>query len=222
MKDLNTLIFLNGKLPVKQVVKYFLKPGNFIICADGGANKIKKLGIKPNVILGDLDSIRTDTLNYFRKTGTEIIKIEEQETTDFEKSINYCLENKLDNCIIFGATSTRPDHTINNFSIMKRYYKKINLRIIDDNFEITFLNKSTIFNYKVNRLISFLGFPEANGITTTGLKYPLKNIALPFGQKESTSNVALGDKIKLQIRNGKIFVIRDFELLVKHGLFLNT
>ena len=208
MKDLNTLIFLNGKLPVKQVVKYFLKPGNFIICADGGANKIKKLGIKPNVILGDLDSIRTDTLNYFRKTGTEIIKIEEQETTDFEKSINYCLENKLDNCIIFGATSTRPDHTINNFSIMKRYYKKINLRIIDDNFEITFLNKSTIFNYKVNRLISFLGFPEANGITTTGLKYPLNNEDLEFGVREGTLNSSVSDKITIKIKKGNLLLFK--------------
>jgi len=70
--------------------------------------------------------------------------------------------------------------------------------------------------------ISLYGFDRKTKITSTGLKYSLNNTALPFGKKESTSNVALGDKIKLRIRNGKIFIIRDFELLVKHGLFQYT
>ena len=43
-----------------------------------------------------------------------------------------------------------------------------------------------------------------------GLKYPLKNSILPFGEKESTSNVALTEKVKFEITGGLIFVVRNF------------
>ena len=43
---------------------------------------------------------------------------------------------------------------------------------------------------------------------------------LPFGVRESTSNVAVSGLVKLTIKNGKIFVIRDFETMRKNDLFI--
>jgi thiamine pyrophosphokinase len=208
MEESETLIFLNGNIPGKQIINHFLDPEKFIICADGGANRILRFRIKPDIIIGDMDSAKKETLNYFNKKGTKIIKIEEQETTDFEKSLNYCLKNNLTNCVIFGAISTRPDHTLNNFSIMKRYYKKLKMKLIDNKFEIEFLRKSFTFNYKINNIISFLGFPLAEGITTNGLKYPLRNEALEFGVREGTLNTSVSDKITIKFRKGNLLLFR--------------
>jgi len=47
----------------------------------------------------------------------------------------------------------------------------------------------------------------------------LKNVSLPFGKKESTSNVATSDFVKLNINGGSIFVIRDLKLMMKYDLF---
>jgi thiamine pyrophosphokinase len=63
--------------------------------------------------------------------------------------------------------------------------------------------------------ISVYGFNDKTKITSNGLKYPLKNIALPFGKRESTSNVAGRNIVSLKIKNGIVFVIRDFEVLKK-------
>jgi len=52
-----------------------------------------------------------------------------------------------------------------------------------------------------------------------GLKYPLKETQLPFGVRESTSNLAVKEEVKLNIKSGKIFVIRDFETMEKNDLF---
>jgi thiamine pyrophosphokinase len=70
--------------------------------------------------------------------------------------------------------------------------------------------------------ISLYGFDERTKITSTGLKYPLKKTRLPFGKRESTSNAAVNNMIKLKIERGIIFVIRDFNTLRKHGLLQLT
>ena len=68
-------------------------------------------------------------------------------------------------------------------------------------------------------MISLYGLNGETRITSSGLKYPLSNIALPFGKRESTSNIALADRLKLKIKNGIIFVVRDFDTVKKHKLF---
>jgi thiamine pyrophosphokinase len=67
--------------------------------------------------------------------------------------------------------------------------------------------------------ISIYGFDSKTKIISKGLKFPLKNIALPFGERESTSNVAISNKVTLKINGGIIFVIRDFNVMKKNDLF---
>lgn len=204
----SALIFLNSKPPKKSILNKFLALNNHIICADGGANRILKHNIIPDIILGDLDSINKKTLNYFYKKGIEIRKIEEQETTDFEKSLLYCLSKKINSCVIFGAISTRPDHTLNNFSILKRYYKKMNLKIIDDRFEIIFINKFISFDYQPGSVVSFLGFPVARGIITEGLKYTLNNEDLELGEREGTLNICISNKVSIKFKKGDLLLFK--------------
>ncbi|HEY5123334.1 MAG TPA: thiamine diphosphokinase [Ignavibacteria bacterium] len=208
MPEQITVIFLNGKLPPLKIIRKYLLKNSYIICADGGANRIRAFKIIPKIILGDLDSIKKETKEYFRKKKTEIRKIDEQNTTDFEKSLLYCIENNLNNIIIFGAISTRSDHTLNNFSILKRYYKTLKLKIIDKKFEIFFIDKSVEFDYKVNKLISFLAFPFAKGVTTNGLKYPLQNEDLEFGVREGTLNLSESDKITINFLEGDLLLFK--------------
>ena len=208
MKEKYTLLFLNGDFPSLKILKKFYKKSSCIICVDGGANNLIKTKIKPDIIIGDLDSIKKKTLKYFKKKGSEIIKIVEQETTDFEKSLLYCLEKNLDNIIIFGAISRRPDHTLNNFSVLKRYYNKLDIKIIDKQFEIFFLRKKIEFNYKVNNVISLMALPVAKGITTEGLQYKLNNEDLEFGVREGTLNNAVSEKISISFSSGDLLLFK--------------
>ncbi len=208
MSERITIIFLNGKLPTLRIISKFLKNNPYIICADGGANKIKKFKIVPDIILGDLDSIKKDTKVYFTKMKTVIIKIDEQDTTDFEKCLLYCTENDLNNIFIFGAISTRSDHKLNNFSILKRYYKVLKIKIIDDKFEIFFIDNSIEFDYKIGKVISFLAFPIAKRINTVGLKYPLDNEDLEFGVREGTLNSSESEKITINFSEGDLLLFK--------------
>jgi thiamine pyrophosphokinase len=202
----NCAIFLNGDLPRTKVARNYIQKDTLIICADGGSNNISKYRITPNVIIGDMDSIKPSKLKEFRKKNLEIIKIDEQETTDFEKCLKYCLEHKINDIYVFGGSGPRADHTLNNYSIMKRYYKKLNARMIDDKFEISFINHNTKFNYTKGELVSLLALPKATKVKTKGLRYPLHYEDLEFGKREGTLNESTSTSVSVSFDRGSLLI----------------
>lgn len=207
MNKIEAIIFLNGKIPFKILDKYY-KNDIYLICADGAANELKEHKIIPNIILGDLDSAKKDTLKFYKKKGVQIRKIEEQDTTDFEKALMYSIENNFRNILIFGASSRRQDHTLNNYSVLKRYYKALNLKIIDTKFEIFFIDKNISFDYPKKKSISMMPMPIAKGITTKGLKYKLTDEDLELGVREGTLNVSEEINISIAFKEGDLLLFK--------------
>ncbi len=72
----NALVICNGEVLVKKAIAPLLQKSSFIVCADGGANKARELGIRPDVIIGDLDSISPATAKLFSNVKT--IRVESQ------------------------------------------------------------------------------------------------------------------------------------------------
>lgn len=212
------IIIANGKPPVKKVIRYLQTTGcNTLICADGGADTAKKLRLIPDYIIGDFDSVKQETLRFFRNKS-EIIRIKRQNDTDVEKALKYAIRKKFSEAILLGAIGDRLDHSFCNMGIVIKFFDKIKVRIVSDKSILTPYNGVVELPAVKGETISLYGFDDKTRITTEGLKYPLKKTALPFGKKESTSNVVLKDKIRLKIERGMIFVIRDFNLLKIHGL----
>lgn len=205
---MQNIIFLNGEFPRKKLIDKYLMKSEFIIAADGGANYLKSQNIKPDLIIGDLDSLEENSLSYFRKMKVKIIKLKEQETTDFEKSLNYCLKNKLNEIIVFGASSMRPDHTFNNFSVLKRFHKKLNIKFISEEFEIFYIDRRIEFDYKPGETVSFLAFPSAKGVRTKGLKYRLRGENLEFGKREGTLNESVSKKVSIDFESGNLLLFK--------------
>jgi thiamine pyrophosphokinase len=67
--------------------------------------------------------------------------------------------------------------------------------------------------------ISLYGLSSKTKIFSQGLHYELQNVSLPFGVRESTSNIARQNLVRLKISDGVIFIIRDINLMIKHDLF---
>lgn len=214
----NILIIANGKAPLKSAVQYFVRKGfSTIICADGGANSAKNLGIIPNYIIGDLDSIKPSTLKYYQSKST-IIKYRRQTDTDVEKCLMFAIKKGYREAVLLGVTGDRLDHTIGNLGIVLKYFKKIKTHIAADNSFLTPYHNFTSLHSKEGEIISIYAFDNKTSITSKGLKYPLKNSKLPFGIKESTSNAATNSVVELKIKGGVVFVIRDFNFVKKYDL----
>lgn len=212
------IIIANGKAPNKSDVKYFQSLGyNTVICADGGANSLYKLGLIPDLIIGDFDSIDSDVKKYY-STRSKIIRYTRQNDTDVEKCLKYAISTNYIKAVILGATGDRLDHSICNLGILLKFYNKIIISMMHESSYLQVLSGRNVLDTIRGEIISIYGFDNRTKIQSAGLKYPLKNIALPFGVRESTSNIALENNIELNITGGKVFVVRDYKLLKSHGL----
>ena len=213
------IILANGQPPSKKVFNFFSRNDyNTLICADGGANTAAKLGLIPDYIIGDLDSISPNVYDYFFDR-CEIIQLKRQSDTDVEKCLKYAVKKKFDDVILLGSTGDRLDHSFCNIGIVLKYFDRINIKIIHKKSLLSAYTGNVTLKTIPNEIISIYGIDSKTRITSTGLKYQLKNISLPFGKKESTSNIALRNEVALKIKDGIVLVIRDFETMSKYGLF---
>ncbi|MBS3945059.1 MAG: thiamine diphosphokinase [Melioribacter sp.] len=210
------IILANGQPPKKSTINFLIGKGySTLICADGGANTAMKLKLIPDFIIGDLDSIKPVVLNYYKNKST-IIKIGRQNDTDVEKCLKYAIKNKFTEAVILGATGDRLDHSFCNLGIVLKFSTQLNVSVVHQKSILRVYSGNVFLNTVQGEVISLYGIRSQTRISSNGLKYKLNNIALPFGEKESTSNIALRKKVELKITNGNIFVVRDFELMKKH------
>lgn len=215
----NCIILANGHAPSKKVISYFSVNGyNTLICADGGANSASKLGLIPDYIIGDLDSIKPEVYDYFFDK-CEIIQITRQNDTDVEKCLKFAIKNKYRDVIMLGSTGNRLDHSFCNLGIVLKYFGRITIRIIHEKSILSAHTGNVLLNTMPDEAISIYGIDARTRISSNGLKYQLRNISLPFGKKESTSNKALRNTVSLSIKGGIVFIVRDFQTMSKYGLF---
>ena len=213
------IILANGKPPKKSLITFFQRKGfNTLICADGGANSALQMGLFPDVIIGDLDSISAKALKEY-KSVSKVIRLKRQNDTDVEKCLKYAINKKFDEALLVGVTGNRLDHTFCNIGIVLKFYHKITLSMIAENSFLKPYERKIKLRTYPGETISIYGFDQKTKISAKGLKYPLKNIALPFGERESTSNIAKSDKVELKIIGGVIFVIRDLKQVIANDLF---
>src|ERR1700733_10533352 len=88
----DAVVFLGGELLDKDNPCEFARNSNLFVCADKGAEHAMQLGLIPHAIIGDLDSVSSETLKYFAERNCKIIRNPDQESNDFEKILTYLLE----------------------------------------------------------------------------------------------------------------------------------
>ena len=207
MKKEKIILILNGKLPNYKDISSFLQKYNLIICADGAANKIIELGIDPNYILGDLDSIDSDNLKKYSKN---IIQLKNQNYNDLHKSLVWVKEKNIKKIDIIGIDGKRIDHTIGNFSIILDCISFIDITIYTEYGTIYTVNKERIFKNCNKKSISIFNSMSENKITTYGLKYELNDICLE-GLYKGTLNKAIEDKITIKTKKNILIYINEVQ-----------
>ncbi len=211
------IILANGRPPEKRHIEYFVSHGYpFLICADGGADTARNLGLKPDVIAGDLDSVTPETLEYYR--GKAVIeKIDRQDDTDMEKCIKLAVREGFDRCVIMAATGDRLDHSFNNIGITLKYNDIINILLVSESSCMRLITGSTRVNGIPGETVSLFGIDDKTKFTTTGLQFPLNRESLPFGVRDGTSNSALTGRFEVLVEGGTGIMMRDIEKVIESG-----
>tara|TARA_A100001015_G_scaffold2511_1_gene3322 strand:+ start:507 stop:1127 length:621 start_codon:yes stop_codon:yes gene_type:complete len=185
-------LFGNGPSPTHPIVKDRLKSIKTFFCVDGGADKLLTTGYTPDVILGDLDSINKDKKLY----SCTVVYLEDQSKNDLEKSISWCISQGIEELELFGFSNGRDDHHLANLFIMENFSNKVKMKMFTDNSLIFCINKYSTFSSKANQTVSIFTFNKKTKITTTGLKYALKNSSLTY-PSQGISNLAIGSSFSV-------------------------
>ena len=210
------VIFANGELPDLASARALLQPGDYLIAADGGANHLMKMGILPEVVIGDLDSVDEDIL--FELTTAEVNieqYSEDKDETDIELALQYAVELGAASILIVGALGGRLDQTLANLSILTDpLLPKIDIRLDDGVEEVFFCRASSNKGRQVEvqgrsvdtvSLIPWHG--PVDGVATEGLQWPLYGEKLFPEKSRGVSNVMLGESASVKIDKGLLLIV---------------
>ncbi len=194
-------IIANGSVGNPDKLRDKLKPFPSIIAADGGLLNCQKAGISPDFIIGDIDSTPADILDQYREVPIKIFPTD-KDHTDLELAIEEAVKQNISEIVVFCALEMRTDHALYNLHLLNRYPKI--LRIESDYETLFSIEGKNTLNCRPGQILSLIpvGVP-AKGITTTGLKWELKNAAFNQ-QKMSLSNICLSDTISIEISEGSL------------------
>lgn len=197
------MLICNGEPPPRTLARRYASRADLIVAADGGANTALRHGIRPHVIIGDLDSITPASRKFF--ASSLIIQVKRQDNTDLEKALDYLKARKIKEASILGATGRRIDFTLANLSSIWNYASAMRLTVIGDGWYAVPVVSRTTIAAKPGTTVSLIPFGRCTGITLKGLKYPLSEATMNVGDI-GVSNVVSRSPFSVTVRRGKMLL----------------
>ena len=209
----------NGQFPKKEYPLYLLESADYVVCCDGALDTYlrhfrgRNLR-RPDVVVGDLDSLSEKTAERFRDIA---VKIDEQETNDQSKAFHYILEHfpDVDTIHILGATGKREDHTIGNLSLLMEYAREmrrqdcgrtVSVDIVSDWSTAFAITDSCTLDVGEGRSVSIICPDNSLNIKSEGLIWPTGNVVFD-NLWQATLNRASADRISLTFSHPSIALI---------------
>ena len=204
-------IFANGKINSNSIK---LSKSTKIIAVDGGAQHCIGIGIIPDVLIGDFDSVTPDTLDVLKSGDVEIIRHpEDKNETDLELAISYAVRMGAAKITLFGLLGGRWDMSFANILLLASpHYSRVEFHVIGDHLEIFILRggESVTLGGKLSDLVSVLSLRgNALGVTYKGLLWALDNAELPFGSPLGISNQMVKDEATISLKTGTLLIFHS-------------
>ena len=204
--------------------------GAFVIAADGGLAHLYKNRVKPDVLLGDFDSLDLSEICGSAKrcnfadckelkeflSGTEILTYPcEKDDTDMRLSYKVGLSNGCDEFHIYGGSGGREDHTFANYCLLLEAKNDGNRAFLYGNhYKITVVKNEKINLFgKVGKTVSAFAFgSSAEGVSIKGLKYEAENLSLSAYSSLCVSNSYTESGFgEISVENGALIVMEEDE-----------
>lgn len=209
----------NGQFPKNEYPLYLLESADCVVCCDGALDTYlrhfrgRNLR-RPDVVIGDMDSLSKKTAERFRDIA---VKIDEQETNDQSKAFHYILEHfpDVDTIHILGATGKREDHTIGNLSLLMEYAREmrrqdcgrtVSVDIVSDWSTAFAITDTCTLDVGEGRSVSIICPDNSLNIKSEGLVWPTDNVVFD-NLWQATLNRASADRISLTFSHPSIALI---------------
>ena len=204
------IIFANGELPDLNKARLLLETEDYILCADGGTRHAAALDIRPQLIIGDMDSAEKGQLRAFQDADVPLeLFSHEKDQTDLELAIDRAIELAPRQIIIIGALGGRLDQTLGNLALLTDHRLKTFDVRLDDGVEEVFLCRDQAeIRGRPGDLVSLIPrLGAVSGIRTKGLRWPLNDETLYPDKTRGISNELLEEMAYVSIGSGQLLIV---------------
>ena len=185
--------------------------GRLLIGCDGGARPLRRAGFRPDVLLGDLDSLPSAPAVEYEQAGGKILRYpSDKDFTDTARALDYAIGLGARRIDIWGALGGRIDHALANIHLLIRGREsRVFTRIVDEFGEMFVAEAETVIDNAAGCLVSLLALcPKATGVTLEGFQYPLFQETLCKAESRGISNLITSPRAVIRAAAGHLLVIR--------------
>lgn len=204
------VIIAGGDVPSPRVFREIVSRGQSVVAVDGGVENLLGLGMFPDLVIGDLDSISEKGKKQIQKNGVEIQQHPSRKNkSDLEIAMEEAVKKNYDEILILGACGKRVDHTLFNLMLLFRFVNcRPTIRIFGKTEEIFAASGRTILRETKGTVVSLVPFSErVTAVKLKGFRYELNGEDLLSGTSRGLSNVVEKTPATIEFENGKLLVI---------------
>jgi thiamine pyrophosphokinase len=205
-------IFANGDIRDYPRLKTRVQPDDLLIAADGGLHHLQALGFRPQILLGDLDSVTPAEVEEARGQGVQIVRFRvDKDETDLQLAIDRAADEGCSRIVIAGGLGGRLDQTLGNIFLLRQpSHPEISICLDDGLDEVFLITTKAEINGQAGDIVSLLppGGP-AYDVKTVDLKYPLNYEKLFPEKTRGISNVMLTPHAEVSLSRGELICIHS-------------
>ncbi|MBR3691546.1 MAG: thiamine diphosphokinase [Clostridia bacterium] len=192
--------------------------GDCVIAADGGRAAASRLGIVPELSVGDFDSLGCVP------EGDGVVRLPVmKDETDSACALRMALARGCERILLFGCTGGRPDHTFANYLLLAQACLQAEVWMFGDGYAVTCLAPGKLcLSAALSGTVSVFALGEpACGVAERGLLYTLEGANLSPLDPLGVSNSLTGQEAEISLSRGRLLVFielcgRSAEELLSH------
>lgn len=207
----SVLLAINGDCNEKTLESVDLDRYDTAVAVDGGLRHLRQLGVEPDWIIGDLDSVNSSMLQQYA-SAQQIVYPAQKDATDFELALRHLQERRACQITVLGLTGGRLDHVLTNLLLLglPDWTFQIELLYAHGVGMVVSADHSFRQALDVDTKLSLIPLCEkVSGITTVGLKYSLNNATLTLGGSLGMSNLVAAESVSVSVETGKLLLLCD-------------
>jgi thiamine pyrophosphokinase len=208
------VIIANGHLPDPVKARRRIQPGDHVICADGGTHHARAMGVTPDVIVGDLDSLDPGLCSELETAGVRFeVYPPRKDETDLELALRLAIDEGAEEIEILAMLGGRLDQSLANLLLLARpEWAPAWVRVTEGDqtaWPVRGGQETTIEGTSGDLLSLVPLTPRATGVTLEGVEWPLHAATLRFGSTLTISNTLKAPRARLTIEEGLVLVIHQ-------------
>ncbi|MCL5429130.1 MAG: thiamine diphosphokinase [Chloroflexi bacterium] len=207
---MQAIVLANGDFLAPPDLSDRLAAADLFIAANGGAQHCRALGLRPDVIIGDLDSLDASTRADWETQGVRIISYPvEKDQTDLELAMLYAKGAGAEKILVLGGLGRRWDHSFANLLLAAHpQFDGVSIIFLHGDQRLFIIKGKLHLQAATGDRASLLPLGgDAKEVTTRGLKYPLKGETLIFGSSRGVSNVVISEDAEVELQSGILLCV---------------